>query len=107
MASTFPTVSPYSKAFGAALKQVMKDRGVTQAHAAEKAGVLQSYVSERLAGKRAVDTDVIYGVAVAARVSPRTIVQEVHRQIAEQAPHAIAATARGEAKPQGRQVQPK
>ena len=76
MADKLPNVTPWSKAFGAALREVMKSRGVTQAAVAEKIDRQQSYVSERLAGKRAVDTDVIAGVALVAGVDARTIARE-------------------------------
>lgn len=73
-----PQVTPFSQSFGAALAQVMERRGVTRAAVAraigKKAGA--AFVSERLRGLRAVDTDVIAGVALVAGVDVRTIVRE-------------------------------
>lgn len=79
MADKFPEVTPFSKEFGAALGDVMEDRGVSQSAVAraieKKAGA--SYVSERVRGLRAVDTDVIAGVAMVANTTPQAIVREV------------------------------
>lgn len=77
MANSLPSVTPFSVAFGAALARVMKVRGVRQVPTAQTIGRNQGYVSERLRGLRAVDTDVIAGVAMVAGVTPRTIVIEV------------------------------
>jgi len=78
MATDFPDVTPFSVAFGSALKVVMEARGVSQSAVAraigKKAGA--SYVSERVNGKRAVDTDVIAGVAEVAGVPPSVVVRE-------------------------------
>lgn len=69
-----PVVTPFSKAFGAALRQVMSNRGVIQSALGEQIGYNQGYVSERLTGKRPVDTDMIAGIAMLAHTSPRAIV---------------------------------
>jgi transcriptional regulator with XRE-family HTH domain len=86
MASDFPDVTPFSVAFGSALKTVMDRRGVSQSAVAraigKKAGA--SYVSERVNGKRAVDTDVIAGVAEVANVPVSTIVREVLAEMKRQ-----------------------
>lgn len=83
MASDFPKVTPFSVAFGAALQVVMDKHGVSQSAVAraigKKAGA--SFVSERVNGKRAVDTDIIAGVAELANVQPSAIVAEVMRQM--------------------------
>lgn len=69
-----PLVTPFSVAFGAALRTVMAARGITQTALGDVIGYNQGYVSERLAGKRPVDTDLIAGVAELAHTSPRAIV---------------------------------
>lgn len=72
-----PQVSDYSREFALALREVMRARGVRQVPVGEAIGRDQTYVSERVRGVRAPDTDVIAGVAQVAGVQPATIVAEV------------------------------
>lgn len=72
-----PVLTAFSRDFAAALREVMERRGVTQTQVAEAIGRTQGYVSERVRGVRAPDTDVIAGVAQAAGVQPSTIASEV------------------------------
>lgn len=105
MASNFPQVTPFSMAFGAALQVVMDNHGVSQSAVAraigKKAGA--SFVSERVNGKRAVDTDVIAGVAEVAEVQPSIIVREVLAEMkraatASRSPKVVGEAPRGRAK---------
>lgn len=85
-----PAVSDFAKEFAVGLREVMKARGVTQTPVAEAIGRDQTYVSERVRGVRAPDTDVIAGVAEVAGVTPATIVKEV--MAAVRAAKAVEAT---------------
>jgi hypothetical protein len=72
-----PEVTPFSKAFGSALGQVMKRRGVRQIPLSEAIGRNQGFISERLRGLRAVDTDMVEGVARICGTDPQVIVGEI------------------------------
>ena len=71
-----PEISDYSRRFAVALTAVMAERGVSQSETARRIGRTQGYVSERVRGVRAPDTDVIAGVAQVAGVPASMIVRE-------------------------------
>ena len=63
MASDFPTMSPFALAFAAEYKGFMKANSVTGAQIAEVLDRGEGYVSERVNGKRALDTNDVDSLA--------------------------------------------
>lgn len=74
--SKIQPTTPFTRAFSAALRDVMSQREVTGKAVAAKIDRNPGFVSERTSGKRPCDTDILAGVAMVAGVSPQTIVRE-------------------------------
>jgi transcriptional regulator with XRE-family HTH domain len=70
-------VSAFTQAFAAGVRDVMRKYGVQQVPLAERIGRSQGFISERTSGKRAVDTDILDGIAAMAGVTPRALVREI------------------------------
>lgn len=69
--------SDFSRALGAHLADVMRERGITQTQVADRLGRVQGYVSERLNGHRAPETDLIDAVAALAHLTPHALMLEL------------------------------
>lgn len=78
---SYPAVTLYSKAFGAALAEVMKKRSVSQVLLGQEIDRPQSYISDRLRGMRACDTDMIAGVAALSGITTRQVVLDVLKEM--------------------------
>jgi acetyl-CoA acetyltransferase len=76
MARTRPRAepTPFSVSFGLALRQYMRDHGITVERVADTAGRSSQYVYDHTTGLRAPDTDLLTAVAVLAHVDVRTLV---------------------------------
>lgn len=85
-----PPTTAFTKAFAAALREVMTARGVVQTKVAAAINRDQTFVSERTSGKRPCDTDIIAGVAEVAGVTPQTIVRETLAKMKQRAGDDLA-----------------
>jgi transcriptional regulator with XRE-family HTH domain len=61
----------------AALRDFMRERGITQQQVADRLGRSQGYVSHRTTGKQDLSIDIMYAVAELAHISPRALMVEV------------------------------
>lgn len=81
MAKTYPPIGPFSVAFAAEYKGFMKSAGITGAQIAEQLGRNEGYVSERVNGKRPLDTDdVDVLAALEGTISGRDLMLELARR---------------------------
>lgn len=83
MNTTAPT---YSQRFSRHLGDVMSEHGVTQVRVAEKLSRTQSYVSDRLTGRRPADVDMLDAVAgEIPGMTLRLLVETVMERVAQDA----------------------
>jgi predicted XRE-type DNA-binding protein len=73
--------SELSRAVSAHVKAWMRDRSITQPEVAERLGRAQSYVSERLNGIRALDTDDLDVIAELGGTNGRDLLVFVLKEI--------------------------
>lgn len=73
--------SDFSRSFALHLRGVMVTKGVKQSALATHMGRSTGFVSEHLSGVRAVDTDMLDGIADLAGVDVRWLVDEVTRRM--------------------------
>lgn len=71
------TTTDFSRALGGHLADVMSERGITQVMVARELDRTQGYVSHRLNGRRAPETDLIVAIARLVGLTPRGLMAEV------------------------------
>lgn len=73
-------VGEFTKLFAAEVKGAMKSAGITQPQVAEAMGRNQSYVSERVSGKRPFTTEDLDVIARLSNQSPKEFITEIARR---------------------------
>ena len=75
-------MSDFSRVFAAALRGVMSEHGVRQSDIAARIGYSEAYVSGRLSGKKAIDTDILDAVGQLADLDTVALMAEMTRRMA-------------------------
>lgn len=77
---------PFSIAFSAVLKGIMSENGISQVAVADALSRNQSYVSERVSGKRAFTTDEVDAVAQLMNTTGRALLLLAAQRLQETKP---------------------
>lgn len=83
-------VGEFTRLFAAEVKGALKSADVNQLEVAEALGRNQSYVSERISGKRAFTTDDLDVIAKLCGETPKTFITEMARRTREFAQTTIS-----------------
>jgi plasmid maintenance system antidote protein VapI len=67
-----------------AVKDLIKDLGLTQAAVAREIEQSTTYVSDRISGRMAVTADIVVGIAALSHMQPTTIWRELMSRIENQ-----------------------
>ncbi len=65
----------YIKAFGHHLKELRREKGITQRMLSKKSGISLSHISRMESGKRSASVNVLYYLSIGLSVEPKKLLE--------------------------------